>query len=182
MLAFHCAPLLSGVKASNMMNIRKQETEIHQEIQWFHRYFYAKGFRVHILCECDQKALLFFYHEGRLKLKLSQKPYRKVLDRYGYRNQNLKQMLGLLGGRIQESNDFPHEIGLFLDYPIADVTGFIRYRGGQYKFAGYWKVYSNPNRARRLFEQYTLCRERFCEELQRGKSMVQIMDMIPCNT
>ena len=42
------------------------------------------------------------------------------------------------------SKDFPHEIGIFLGYPLKDVVGFMGY--GNYKFykTKYWKIYGDP--------------------------------------
>lgn len=44
----------------------------------------------------------------------------------------LEQLLERLSGRISASEDFPHEIGLFLGYPVDDVTGFIQNKGRNY--------------------------------------------------
>ena len=38
---------------------------------------------------------------------------------------------------------FPHEIGIFLGYPLADVAGFIRNKGRNCKCIGTWKVYGD---------------------------------------
>ena len=40
-----------------------------------------------------------------------------------------------------EAADFPHEIGVFLGYPLEDVVGFIRHRGKCFTCCGCWKSY-----------------------------------------
>ena len=50
--------------------------------------------------------------------------------------------------------EFPHEIGLFLDYPPEDVRGFLEHRGAESLAVGYWKVYGNVEKARRAFRRY----------------------------
>jgi hypothetical protein len=50
-------------------------------------------------------------------------------------------------------------VGLFLGYPLDDVLGFIRHEGHGYKLCGVWKVYGDPERAKKQFRQYELCRE-----------------------
>jgi hypothetical protein len=62
--------------------------------------------------------------------------------------------------RFETLRQFPHEIGLFLGYPVEDVLGFVKYRGRNYKLCGVWKVYGNVERARRDFSRYEVCRER----------------------
>ena len=48
---------------------------------------------------------------------------------------------------------FPHEIGVLLGYPIADVVGFIENKGKGAKDCGFWKVYDSPEAAQRMFEE-----------------------------
>jgi hypothetical protein len=55
---------------------------------------------------------------------------------------------------------FPHEIGLFLGYPVGDVLGFVEHKGRDYKLCGYWKVYGDVERAKLCFRRYDLCRRR----------------------
>ena len=45
--------------------------------------------------------------------------------------------------RLQNREDFPHEIGLFLSYPPEDVQGFIDNRAHNYKRICAWKVYGD---------------------------------------
>ena len=53
---------------------------------------------------------------------------------------------------------FPHEIGLFLGYPPEDVLKYYVKKGKDYLFSGYWKVYTNPEKAIKTFELYDECR------------------------
>ena len=58
---------------------------------------------------------------------------------------------------------FPHEIGLVLGYPLADVIGFMC--GGRETCRGPWKAYGDVEEARREFGRLRMqeerCRERF---------------------
>ena len=56
--------------------------------------------------------------------------------------------------RLREQGGFPHEIGLFLGYPLGDVAGFIRNRGKNCKCSGCWKVYCNELEAQKRFARY----------------------------
>ena len=44
------------------------------------------------------------------------------------------------------TKNFPHEIGVFLGYPLDDVIGFIEHK--PYYLVGDWKVYQNVNEAK----------------------------------
>ena len=56
-----------------------------------------------------------------------------------------------------EAADFPHEIGVFLGYPLEDVVGFIRHRGKCFTCCGRWKTYGDPAAARQHFDQLAKC-------------------------
>ena len=79
--------------------------------------------------------------------------------KYGYENTEPEQCLALLKKRFEAAEAFPHEIGIFLDYPLGDVIGFIQNSGQNYKCSGCWKVYCNECEALKMFQKYHKCRE-----------------------
>lgn len=64
---------------------------------------------------------------------------------------DLAALLSHLKKRLSQSEAFPHEIGLFLGYPLEDVIGFCRHKGEGCKLCGYWKVYGDVESARKSF-------------------------------
>ena len=70
--------------------------------------------------------------------------------------------------------DFPHEIGVFLGYPIEDVKGFIESPHSGYKTVGTWKVYSNEECAAKTFEQYRRCSQNICQKMVSGFDLADI--------
>ena len=63
----------------------------------------------------------------------------------------------------------PHEIGVFLGYPLEDVVGFIRNRGRNYTCCGYWKAYGDPEAAQKRFDQYRRCTAACCEQFRKAR-------------
>ena len=76
--------------------------------------------------------------------------------------------------RLQESGDFPHEIGLFLGYPPEDVRGFIENHAEGYKFVGCWKVYGDEKSAKKQFARYKKCTDVYCSQWANGKSIERL--------
>ena len=74
------------------------------------------------------------------------------------------EILRQLSGRLCLKSDFPHELGVFLGYPLSDVKGFIINHGQNNTYSGHWKSYGDPNEAKRVFDEYKLCTER-CKQL-----------------
>ena len=64
-----------------------------------------------------------------------------------------------------------HILILVLGYPPEDIEGFKRYKGRNFKCCGYWKVYGNAERAQKMFDAYTLCREKLMQALQNGVTL-----------
>ena len=69
---------------------------------------------------------------------------------------------------------FPHEIGVFLGYPIEDVIGFINNKGCNFKCCGYWKVYGDKEKAIKEFARYDKCRMIYTKLWNQGRSILKL--------
>jgi len=90
---------------------------------------------------------------------------------------SLDEMIVRLKERFFHKTEFPHEIGLFLGYPIEDVKGFRKFGGSGCKMCGYWKVYDDVEQARRIFDSYDKCREFTAAQIRAGYSILQVVGM-----
>ena len=64
---------------------------------------------------------------------------------------------------------------IFLGYPLADIQGFIKNKGKNCKCSGYWKVYSDPEECRRIFNKYDHARERVIRLMAGGMTVRHII-------
>lgn len=161
MLIRFSAPTLMGVKAASLLSVDRTEIpELFKKVAVFNRTFREHGLRFSVLCECNKRNLLYVYRPEMLQRKLEKKDHLELLEQYGYPvEEGVGKMLLHLRSRIAMCNSFPHEIGLFLDYPFSDVVSFIENSGEDCKLCGYWKVYSDVERAKECFSQYDACRD-----------------------
>lgn len=178
LLAIHCAPILSGSKAANIMTVTVHE---------FDRIGYllqGTGIRYRFLKTKGDKGILYLYREKRLRQYLEQEEIQEFLSEYGYDEVNIAKMLNLLSKRILMYNDqdavFPHEIGVFLEYPLGDVKGFLANEGKNFMYSGYWKVYQDLQGAVRRFTQYDMERELTIQALMQGKTIREIALAAAC--
>ena len=178
LLAIHCAPILSGSKAANIMTVTVHE---------FDRIGYllqGTGIRYRFLKTKGDKGILYLYREKRLRQYLEQEEIQEFLSEYGYDEVNIAKMLNLLSKRIRMYNDqeavFPHEIGVFLEYPLGDVKGFLANEGKNFMYSGYWKVYQDLQEAVRRFTQYDMERELTIQALMQGKTIREIALAAAC--
>ncbi len=75
-----------------------------------------------------------------------------------------------------ENGAFPHEIGIFLGYPLADVMGFIQNRGRNYLLCGMWKVYQREEIAAAAFRSYGRMKEQAVGLLEAGSNLAGMSD------
>ncbi|MDF2472408.1 MAG: hypothetical protein K0R21_190 [Anaerocolumna sp.] len=119
-----------------------------------------------VLYESSTAYFVLIYAPSLLENVLAQNRNYPLLINNGYNANDvtLEKKLEQLILRYHKSNlkaiDFPHEIGIFLGYPLYDVEGFIANKGENYILNGYWKVYHNMEEARNIFRNYNEVREK----------------------
>lgn len=173
-LGRHCGITFAGLKPASLFWVHQKHLT---EIEHYSRCFALKGFTFTILKYSDEKALLFIFHEEKLKKVLFQADVFAFLQMYGYKFADLHQAIAQLRRRLQGSDAFPHEIGVFLGYPLADVRGFIQNAHGGYTIEGYWKVYEDPEAKAKLFAQFRRCSACICKKLRQGISLEAIFHL-----
>lgn len=172
-ISLQCAPILTGVKISNLLHVRAD-----QKAEVFH-LFEDSQISCHVLYEWKDRVAFLVYRREQLKRYLAQENVRALMEVFGYRNMELEDMLAKLEVRYQAhmegTEEFPHEVGLLLEYPPEDVIGFIENEGENFLYSGYWKVYGNVERARRIFLAYEHAREAVIRMAGNGSGVKDIM-------
>lgn len=165
----HCAATLAGHKCASLFSYRTQESEsLEENLIDVSRLFAKKGVRVRLLKRCGQSALIYVFRPRRLEALLRENDVRAFLASCGYHNDSLNVCLSQLAGNIRCGEAFPHEIGVFLGYPLSDVIAFIEHGGDGCLCQGCWKVYADADEARRVFALYQKCREVYLRCFRRG--------------
>ena len=100
-----------------------------------------KGVSVCILKIRKQTALIYVFRKNFLERDMKRPGVAELLKKCGYESTDADYALRHLRGRLENNEDFPHEIGLFLGYPLGDVIGFVENEGRNSLCCGCWKVY-----------------------------------------
>lgn len=171
-MIFQCAPFLKRMKASCMLNVDPGYCRDFEDV------LRGTDMEYEILSENEEKCLVFLYRREELAVVLEKKEAREFLGRYGYSCRSLKEALGRLSQRVQShagrDKCFPHEIGVFLDYPVEDVRCFIEQGGKGEAVSGYWKAYQNPRKAQLVFQAYDKARVSAVNEYLAGRTIREI--------
>lgn len=176
LLVTHCAPTLAGLKMASLFSFEYGEEQQLTDVCCFWKaQMEEKGLTLEILRKSQRKALVYVYWTEQLERLLMEEQVRHILRKCGYEKLDKSHALGILKERMRESECFPHEIGLFLGYPLPDVIGFIENQGKNCCLCGYWKVYCNEYQARQTFEQYTRCRRLYQRLFREGTPILQLI-------
>ena len=172
-IANQCAPVLAGVKPSNMLVLENKH------IRDVVRVLKDTGLSWRCLYAGEEKNIWLLYRKEAMEETVLGKEQMLFLREWGYEEDTLERMLMKFSQRFRQYRKdknlpFPHEMGVFLGYPMADVKGFIKYEGKNYLYCGYWKVYENVEERKELFRTYEEIRKVFVEEARKGKNLWQI--------
>lgn len=171
----HCAPTLASIKTASLFTMGfSNEKDFAAEIEYWNTSLAEKGIVLLTLRKREQRALIYVCRKSHLRKDLSYPGVARFLDGYGYGSTEVDQAIETLKGRMKRSEEFPHEIGIFLGYPLGDVIGFIQNAGQNYKCAGCWKVYCNECEAIRRFALYKKCKEIYRRLWKQGKSVQRL--------
>lgn len=118
----------------------------------------SRGVSLTILRVQQERALVYVYRQETLAALLAQADVQAFLQAMGYGDTSPDGALAFLRQRLAESPCFPHEIGVFLGYPLSDVIAFMRDGGRGCRCSGCWKAYTNECEAMRVFQRYKACR------------------------
>ncbi|QNK40644.1 DUF3793 family protein [Caproicibacter fermentans] len=141
-----CAPTLAGVKPSNLFSFQSFDEDIVKKaVSGQDLELHAYGLSVCLLKQCKTGFFLIYtYRMEWINRILSEQANRDFLERSGYAISNgFTGILRQLSNRFRLERQFPHEIGLFLGYPLHDVVGFIENNGRNFTCSGYWKSYED---------------------------------------
>lgn len=171
----NCAPTLAGIKSANLFNYRfEQKCTALDELLAINEKLRVKGVYVEALLWKRDSALIYTYRRSLLEKELQQDGVESLLLRYGYPDCKVESCLSYLRKRLYDYDCFPHEIGIFLGYPLQDVIGFIENGGKNCKSCGLWKVYCNEGETEKLFEKMRKCTRIYTQVFAEGRSITQM--------
>lgn len=172
MLIAHCAPTLAGIKTGNLFNCKcKSNCYLQKQIEIWNQKLNPKGVHITSLKTMNERTLVYVYRPKKLEKDISCQETKTFLNTQGYTADNMDHYIQQLSNRLYACDEFPHEIGLFLGYPLEDVKAFIENKGKGCKCVGYWKVYGNEQKAKDTFEKYRRCTCIYRKKLQEGRTL-----------
>ncbi|WP_242961102.1 DUF3793 family protein [Flavonifractor sp. An91] len=177
-LVEHGAPTLAGLKPASLFRFQPQEGgDFAGEFLACRRALEGRGLVLTLLKGCRRTGayLVYLYRKEALAGLLDQPDHRAFLREMGYEPwTESRGCLRQLAARLCLEGEFPHEIGVFLGYPLSDVKGFIRHKGKNFTLCGCWKCYGDPREAQRQFRRFKECTNVYRRRFAAGATLRQL--------
>ena len=170
-----CSPTLVGFKCGSLFKVKCDNSyPLDKILAQYNIKYNGKGVFFINLLKRDNSSLIYVYRPLKLTKNLSSIAAHNFLKSYGYKLNDLDSDLNYLKYRFESLQKTPHEIGVFLGYPIWDVKGFIENRGKNCQYCGLWKVYGNAQERRKLFCKLQKCSEVYLRVFAEGRELTQM--------
>ena len=174
-LLLQCAPMIAGLKASNLLIIASENEADARRILNGTKISCAR------LARMDKKTTMLIYHEQWVKEYLASREVSELLRVLGYEGKGFYEVLHSVRKKyrsyMKKEGEFPHELGLLLGYPAEDVKGYMDNKGRNYLCTGYWQVYADPAAKLNLFQKFELARERLIRAIFDGMEIQEVIQL-----
>ena len=173
-LVRYCSPTLAGIKIGSLFSCRYENVmELLDFVETQERLLAPKGVHMVLVKMNSGFALIYVYRLQQLEQLLADPRVQTFLRKYGYTCFDVAPCLSLLKKQLMDDS-FPHEIGIFLGYPLEDVKAFIVNKGANCPCVGTWKAYTNIVEARRIFRSYQKCTQIYCQRFFEGTDIARL--------
>jgi hypothetical protein len=177
-ISYGIASTISGRKPSSIMTLRRENGELN--VLW-ERYKYSvfNTYKLNFLeiKKTKDSVIILFYNVDKMEQVVYEEYNMGFLSRFGYSCEfDLMDNLLLLKDRF--TIGCPHEIGIFLGFPLKDVIGFMGKSHKKCLMNGYWKVYDNIESAKKIFMDYDIDRYNIAKNVVDGTLPSMLMNAL----
>ena len=160
----NCSQTLAGLKTGTIFNISDMPVRVlEDQINELNEKLNSLGVFIERVKSKKNNSLIYVYRKSQLERDLMKQEAVNILRDFGYPEAEiltgvaLEKKVKYLMKRLSDYDCFPHEIGLFLGFPVRDVLEFIRHEGRDCLACGFWKVYCDEKKALNTFRRYRIC-------------------------
>ena len=169
MICFHGAPTIHRLKPASLICFKNSQSLQLKNLwdQYSDEIKEMIPFNYREMKRCEDGVNVLFYWKDWIDRIVKRKKHAEYLKRMGYEDMNDgNDALNTLRNHFQCG--CPDEIGIFLGYPLSDVIAFSSDEKRECLVVGYWKVYSNIPRAKKMFSRYDRARKHMMTSLENG--------------
>lgn len=170
-----CAPTLAGMKIASIFHYTFPSVQdMYDEVACLNQKLNPCDVWLRIMSVQGTRAFIYVYRRQKLFSYLAEKQVADFLADCGYTTASAEDCLEEFQRRFSSEGDFPHEMGIFLGFPLEDVIGFIENKGADCKYIGFWKVYGDVSAAQRIFYKFQKCTRIYRQLYLEGRSILKL--------
>ncbi|SKC80959.1 DUF3793 family protein [Maledivibacter halophilus] len=138
-------PVLMGSKPAELLSFSKYEKDKFKKIQDIERHIgKCKRIEYKLFRYKNDSIKILFYNPRALDRSLKEYRNMKFLKSLGYpKEYDLDEYIQFIVNKMVDGI-IPHEIGVFLGYPLKDIIGFIGHPSLKLTKIRGWRVYGDP--------------------------------------
>lgn len=173
----NCGPTLKKQKIASLVTFSNDKRKLNLIWNKYKDRLKKKlGVSFFELRKDKRNIVVLFYNYEMMEMHIKDKQNIAFLKKFGYKSEmNVNQCLCHLKRRFEKI--CPHEIGVFLGYPIEDVISFMDCTDIECKMVGYWKVYHDVEKAKVIFNNYDSIKESIIELILNGYKPTELMSL-----
>lgn len=170
-LLYNASLVVTQAKPSATITLKKGVDSIYEKwVKYGENFLKSIDIKYINLRECENALIILIYDTKELSNYIFKKENKSFLTKLGYSDENdLNVYLKILKRRYEEFN-CPHELGVFLGYPLDDVKDFMNCSSKKCLACGYWRVYNDYNTAKEIFNTYDMIKEKTVNFILKGDS------------
>lgn len=154
-LIYNASLVISGAKPSATITLKKNTDNIFNKWMKYGREFLKAIDLDYIeLREGENSLIILVYNRVFLSNHIFKEENKRFLMKIGY---EAKEDINRYIEKLKERYDkykCPHELGVFLGFPIDDVKDFMECSDKRCLRCGYWLVYNDVEKAKMVFNHY----------------------------
>ncbi len=140
-LLLPCAPVIMHCRAACSLSVMHKSKEQIEVFSCFVHLILCNRLLIQPLVSTEDFTVYLIYQEDMLLEKVNDERARLLLDSFDYPHDSLSDIVSRLSVRLEEyfyeDEAFPHELGVFLGFPIDDILEFIKKDGKNFLITGY---------------------------------------------
>lgn len=170
-LIYNSSLVIAGIKPAATITIKKNKNRLYNSwLKFGSDFIEAINLDFIELRESDDSIIIMIYDKIILKDELNKESHIEFLENIGYSfNSDVNYYINTLKSRYEKYH-CPHELGLFLGIPFEDVKDFMECTTKKCLLCGYWKVYNDSDKARKIFNSYDKVKEYTRNNILNGNS------------
>lgn len=148
-------PVILGSKPAEIVNIPGCAEDKIMKLNEIEAFFSnCKRIKYKIITVDDNSKRVLFINEKSMNKRLDDKKCKNFLKFLGYpKEYDFEAYMKELIVRL-ESEEFPHEIGIFLGYPLKDVLGFMGYGKQEFVEVCSWRIYGDKETSYKIYNSF----------------------------